>query len=222
MKVAIIGGTGVYDPALLRDVGTLDVQTRYGMVRITKGSYVGHDVFFLPRHGEAHSVPPHRINFRANIMSLRNRGRILSTAVGSLNKDTETGDLVVVDRYRLHEVQNLTFLFGKTVAEYGHTDPTPDPRKRAQSGKSLDDPNALIKPPGRGPRFGDRQRAKNATWRRCGESTPEVPCRRHLLCQATVTNWAAGISHCPTHEGVLDVVAAMWKTYGRYTHVIAG
>jgi len=227
MKVAIIGGTGVYDPALLRDVGTLDVQTRYGMVRITKGSYVGHDVFFLPRHGEAHSVPPHRINFRANIMSLKELEVecILSTsAVGSLNKDMKPGDLVVVDQFiDFTKSRTSTFFDGEDgrVVHTDFTDPyCPDLRKRVlSSGKSLDISmhSKACYVCTEGPRF--ETPAEIRMFQYIGgdvvgmTNVPEVTLAREAgICYATVatvTNWAAGISSTRlTHEGVLDVVAA--------------
>ena len=86
MEYAIIGGTGVYDPKLLSDVGSREVETPYGRIVVETGTYQGVEVAFLPRHGKDHSVPPHKINYRANIWGLKALGvkRILATAaVGS-------------------------------------------------------------------------------------------------------------------------------------------
>jgi 5'-methylthioadenosine phosphorylase len=236
MKVAIIGGTGVYDPALLKDVLTLDVQTRYGSVRVTTGSYMGHDVLFLPRHGEGHSVPPHRINYRANIMSLKQLGVecILSTsAVGSLNKDMKPGDLAVVDQFiDFTKFRASTFFDGEDgrVVHTDHTEPyCPDLRKRIlNSAKSLDiamHPKACYVCT-EGPRF--ETPAEIRMFQYIGgdvvgmTNVPEATLAREAgICYATVatvTNWAAGISPTRlTHEEVLEVVAANVESIRRVT-----
>ncbi|ACX52098.1 methylthioadenosine phosphorylase [Ammonifex degensii KC4] len=100
--IAVIGGTGVYDPHLLEDPREEKVVTSYGEVRVFCGKWRGKEVAFLPRHGTAHSVPPHRINYRANIAGLKKLGVrfILATAaVGSLNPQLKPGEFVVVDQF---------------------------------------------------------------------------------------------------------------------------
>ena len=76
ISLAVIGGTGVYKLAQLDDVQTHEVQTRFGSpsgpVRV--GTLLGHRVAFLARHGEGHSLPPHRINYRANLAALQQIG----------------------------------------------------------------------------------------------------------------------------------------------------
>ncbi|MDD3894286.1 MAG: hypothetical protein PHU36_04620 [Syntrophomonadaceae bacterium] len=67
METAIIGGTGVYDPDLLDDTREIAVDTVYGQVKVLTGFYQGIEVAFIPRHGSDHGVPPHLINYRANI-----------------------------------------------------------------------------------------------------------------------------------------------------------
>jgi cold shock CspA family protein len=84
IALAVIGGTGVYKLAQLDDVETRQVDTRYGSpsgpVRI--GTLLGHRVAFLARHGEGHSLPPHKINYRANLAALQQVG---ATRVLALN-----------------------------------------------------------------------------------------------------------------------------------------
>ncbi|MEB1530421.1 S-methyl-5'-thioinosine phosphorylase [Xanthomonas campestris pv. campestris] len=84
IALAVIGGTGVYKLAQLDDVETREVDTRYGSpsgpVRI--GTLLGHRVAFLARHGEGHSLPPHKINYRANLAALQQIG---ATRVLALN-----------------------------------------------------------------------------------------------------------------------------------------
>jgi len=103
-SIGIIGGTGVYDPELFSDVREIKVYTPYGspsdMVQV--GDYDGVGVAFLPRHGKEHTIPPHGINYRANIWALRELGvkSILApAAVGSLQEDYSPGDLVFVDQF---------------------------------------------------------------------------------------------------------------------------
>ena len=100
MRYGIIGGTGVYQPGDLPGATIERVHTPYGDVEVTVGTYEGKEVAFLPRHGKGHSVPPHRVNYRANIWALKELGvtTVLATAaVGSLNRLFRPGDLVVID-----------------------------------------------------------------------------------------------------------------------------
>ncbi|WP_448477590.1 S-methyl-5'-thioinosine phosphorylase [Pseudoxanthomonas mexicana] len=84
IALAVIGGTGVYRLADLQDVETRVLDTRFGApsgpVRI--GTLEGRRVAFLARHGEGHSVPPHRVNYRANLQVLKDIG---ATRVLALN-----------------------------------------------------------------------------------------------------------------------------------------
>ena len=76
IALAVIGGTGVYRLADLQDVETRVLDTRFGApsgpVRI--GTLEGRRVAFLARHGEGHSVPPHQVNYRANLQVLKDIG----------------------------------------------------------------------------------------------------------------------------------------------------
>jgi 5'-methylthioadenosine phosphorylase len=103
-RVGIIGGTGVYDPAMFKNVETVKMTTPYGMPSgaIEVGELAGVPVAFLPRHGKGHIIPPHRVNYRANIWALKELGveRIISPcACGSLNETYKPRDLVIVDQY---------------------------------------------------------------------------------------------------------------------------
>ncbi len=103
-EIGIIGGTGVYNSGLLEEPNIIEVKTPYGRPsdRITLGLYEGRRVAILPRHGSDHTIPPHKINFKANIYALKGLGikRVLATAaVGSLNKDFKAGDVVIPDQF---------------------------------------------------------------------------------------------------------------------------
>ena len=70
VKIAVIGGSGVYDPDMLENVRQEKVETPYGEVELQVGIYAGKEVAFLARHGSKHSIAPHKINYRANIYAL--------------------------------------------------------------------------------------------------------------------------------------------------------
>jgi len=95
--IGIIGGTGL--KALLRDAEQIRTGTPYGLPpSISVGEINGKSVAFLPRHGAHHSIPPHMVNYRANIYALHELGveQIVATnAVGAINLDFKPGDLVV-------------------------------------------------------------------------------------------------------------------------------
>lgn len=102
VQVAIIGGTGVYVPGMLEEVYREVISTSYGKVPMHIGKCQDKEVAFLNRHGEGHSVPPHLVNYRANISALKTLGvkYILATAaVGSLNPLMKPGDFVFIDQF---------------------------------------------------------------------------------------------------------------------------
>lgn len=102
MKIAIIGGTGLYDPNLFHEPGEELVSTPYGKVKVKYGDFGGKRVAFLSRHGEGANVPPHRVNYRGNIHALKKLGIknvIATAAVGSLSKDFTPGTIILVDQF---------------------------------------------------------------------------------------------------------------------------
>ncbi len=110
--VAIIGGTGL--EALLKDAEQIRVGTPYGLPPpISLGQVNGKPVAFLPRHGIHHSVPPHKVNYRANVFALYKIGvkQVVATnAVGAIKSDFEPGDLVVPhDLVDFTKLRQLTF-----------------------------------------------------------------------------------------------------------------
>lgn len=100
-EIAIIGGTGVYDPHMLSQIRLLEIETPFGAVECKIGDYAGKTVVFIARHGSLHSIAPHKINYRANIWALKKLGIqtiISTTAVGSLNDRFKPGDFVFPDQ----------------------------------------------------------------------------------------------------------------------------
>ena len=103
-EIGIIGGTGLYDPKLLKNIEEVTLQTPYGAPSdsITIGDLCGKRVAFLPRHGKKHTIRPTAVNSRANIFALKKLGvqRILApSAVGSLKEEFKPGDIVFIDQF---------------------------------------------------------------------------------------------------------------------------
>ena len=99
--VAVIGGTGFY--SFVKDAEEVSVVTPYGdpSAPVAVGTVAGRRVAFLPRHGRHHELPPHAINYRANLWALRSLGvrQVLGPcAVGGLSSEVAPGDLVVPDQ----------------------------------------------------------------------------------------------------------------------------
>jgi len=100
--LAIIGGTGLDALADLQDARTQAVDTSYGapVPVVHRGGLAGHDVLFLARHGDTHGIPPHRINYRANIRALQSMGAtevIAVAAVGGI-RGHPPGSLALPDQ----------------------------------------------------------------------------------------------------------------------------
>ncbi|MBS3815755.1 MAG: S-methyl-5'-thioadenosine phosphorylase [Hadesarchaea archaeon] len=129
-EIAIIGGSGVYSLDLIKTPEKTRVETPYGeSPEIIVGEVDDRKIAFIPRHGEGHGTPPHLINYRANLWSLKDLGveRVLATtAVGSLNPEVEPGDFVLLDQFVDFTKQRpLTFYEGgdEEVVHVDITDP---------------------------------------------------------------------------------------------------
>lgn len=111
-SVAIIGGTGLTSLQGLEITSREIVQTPFGEPSgiLVLGKYCGHEVLFLPRHGPGHTIPPHCVNYRANIWALKEVGVInviAVNAVGGIRQDMEPGTLVIPD-------QIIDYTWGRT------------------------------------------------------------------------------------------------------------
>ena len=103
-KIGIIGGSGLDDPKLMTDSQEIEVETEYGKPSspLTTGKIEGVDVVLIARHGRKHEIPPTRVNYRANITALKEQGCthiIATTACGSLRKDINRGDFIILDQF---------------------------------------------------------------------------------------------------------------------------
>ena len=103
-KLAIIGGSGLYDVEEFKDRELIRLETPWGSPsdEILKIRFNNKEVYFLPRHGRGHSISPSNINFRANIDALKQLGvtDIVSvSAVGSLKENLHPGKFVIIDQF---------------------------------------------------------------------------------------------------------------------------
>jgi 5'-methylthioinosine phosphorylase len=125
--LAIIGGTG------LTKLDTLDITSReivhtpYGDPSgpISHGELHGKKVLFLPRHGYGHTIPPHKINYRANIWALKEAGaqKVLAVAaVGGITKDMPAGALVVPDQIIDYTYSRIMTYFEEGLQSVVHID----------------------------------------------------------------------------------------------------
>jgi 5'-methylthioadenosine phosphorylase len=102
--LGVIGGSGLYEMEHLTGVEEIAMTTPFGAPSdtIIAGAVGDTRLLFLPRHGRGHRYPPHRINYRANMIALKMAGaeQILSvSAVGSMREDIHPGEMVVVDQF---------------------------------------------------------------------------------------------------------------------------
>ncbi|MDD4237716.1 MAG: S-methyl-5'-thioadenosine phosphorylase [Desulfotomaculaceae bacterium] len=225
VKIAVIGGTGVYDPNIMTNIKDETVVTPYGEVQLKIGNYLGKPVAFMNRHHEDHSVPPHLINYRANIAALKKLGvkNILATgAVGSLNPAMQPGHFIFVDQFIDFTKSRQQTFFDGGMAGVVHVDMTqpycPELREvLSHAARSLGFTShaAGTYVSCEGPRF--ETAAEIKMYRLLGgdlvgmTSVPEAPLARESeMCYATiamVTNYAAGISPTRlTHQEVIDVM----------------
>jgi 5'-methylthioadenosine phosphorylase len=129
VQLAVIGGTGIYDTNLFIEERTIKPQTPYGNTsdHIMIGRFGEKKIAFLPRHGKGHKLPPHMINYRANIWALRELGvkRIIApSAVGSLDYDYKPGDILLPDQFiDFTKKRAYTFYDGPQVCHISMADP---------------------------------------------------------------------------------------------------
>lgn len=219
IALAVIGGTGVYKLANLQDVDTREVDTRFGKpsgpIRI--GTLLGQRVAFLARHGEGHSVPPHLINYRANLAGLKDIGatRVLAlNTVGGIGDDFGPRVLACPDQlidYTWGRISTISEEPGSEVLHVDFGDPYTTMLRHKViaaarvTGVSLVGHGCYAAT--QGPRL--ETKAEIARLRRDGcdlvgmTGMPEAALARELgldyACLAIVANWAAG---CGTGEEI--------------------
>jgi 5'-methylthioadenosine phosphorylase len=126
--LAVLGGSGLYDLPGLASLEELRVETPYGAPSdvIVRGRLGDTTLLFLPRHGRGHRIPPHGINFRANVCALKKLGatHLLSvSAVGSMKENIAPSDFVVVDQYIDLTKRRVSTFFDEIVAHVAFAHP---------------------------------------------------------------------------------------------------
>ena len=125
--IGIIGGSGVEEISELADsIEKRTVDTEYGSVEVSLLSIEDKTVAFLPRHSAGHTCPPHKINFKANIMALKEIGvtQIMATnAVGSLDLDIGPGSIVLPDDFLDFTVNRDRTFYDNEVIHIDMTEP---------------------------------------------------------------------------------------------------
>lgn len=209
MEKAIIGGTGVYNVSSKSCSKTIN--TKYGDAYVDIVEIDGQEIVFLARHGKGHSVPPHMINYRANMKALQLLGVkyvYATAAVGSCNEKFVPGDIVIVNDFLdFTKARPMTFYEG---GEEGviHTDMSEPycPNLIKEFYNVAEEMAVDIKGEGvyvctEGPRF--ETRAEIQMYRNMGgdivgmTNVPEVVLAKELgMCYAAVgiiTNWCTGV-----------------------------
>lgn len=237
-EIGIFGGSGFY--RFLDEVEEVEVETPYGPPSAPPaiGELGGRRVAFIPRHGHRHELPPHRINYRANVYALRELGvrRILApAAVGALRPDLELGELVLVDQFVDRTSGRAdTFYDGgdEPVTHVSSADPfCPDLRRLVldaarELGVPARDGGTVVVV--QGPRFSTR--AESAWFQAAGWDVvnmtlyPEAHLARELeLCYAAialVTDYDVGVreGHAPVTSG--EAIAVFERNVARLREVL--
>ena len=126
-KIAIIGGTGLTSINGFEVTGREIVQTPFGEPSgpLVQGILSGNKVYFLPRHGGGHTIPPHKINYRANIWALKEAGVeqvIAVNAVGGIRDDMQPGVLIIPDQIIDYTVSRINTFFDEGLKQVVHID----------------------------------------------------------------------------------------------------
>jgi len=221
-KYAVIAGTGVAEHFSLGD--QILVETGYGKVGVYASRSGGFLV--LPRHGPGHSVPPHRINYRANIEALRKAGAskvIATSAVGSMNRAFGVGRLGLVGQFLDFTKSRPSTFFDDEVRHTDMTEPYSAEVNAAVAASAkklgLRLHEGLVYVCADGPRF--ETAAEIKMFRRLGgdvvgmTGVPEVVLAKEAGLEYSsvviATNWAAGMQEAVSHKEVLRVM----KSAGR-------
>ncbi|HBE79807.1 MAG TPA: S-methyl-5'-thioadenosine phosphorylase [Firmicutes bacterium] len=228
-NIGIFGGSGFY--SLLDNVEEIAVDTPYGAPsdRIAIAEIAGKKVAFLPRHGKNHQLPPHLINYRANLWAMKSLGvqQIIGPcAAGSLQEHVKPGDFVIVDQF-VNRTWGRTdsFVEGPNVAHLSAAEPYCGRLRKiaAANAKKIGVPThdqgtvVVIQ----GPRFSTKAESKEFSrngWEVINMTQyPEGILAKELgICYvniALITDYDAGLEGNPdikpvTHEEVLKVFSS--------------
>ncbi len=230
MEKAIIGGTGVYD---IGESVYEEIRTVYGTAPLSIVRINGEEIAFMTRHGKDHSVPPHLINYRANIKALDTLGvkYIYATcAVGSCNENFAPGDVVLLkDFIDFTKTRPTTFYEGsnKEVVHVAMDEPY-CPNLRRNFSDTAKKTGLKVKGEAvyictEGPRFETANEIK--MYKALGgdvvgmTNVPEVVLAKEMgMCYQAVgiiTNWCTGIEGGVTDHDIIGVMKGNRKLVTR-------
>lgn len=136
-KIGIIAGTGFYDLPGLDSATQTELKTNFGSALVTSGRWEGVEIAFLTRHGVKHSVPPHRVNYRANIKAMKDlevSAIVAINVVGGIDPALKPGDISLIDDFvDFTSGRESTFFDGTGSEGVQHIDMTNVYDKKLQS-----------------------------------------------------------------------------------------
>lgn len=234
-SLALIGGSGMTCLPGLEAQRTVYVDTPFdtNAVHVTHGRFCGQDLAFLARHGPQHRIPPHKINYRANLWGLKQVGvkRVVAVAaVGGIHADMKPGRIVFPDQIIDYTHGRCNTYFEDDLEAVTHVDFT-RPYSAAMQASLIEAANEAglaFSPNGtygctQGPRLETAAEIKRMQRDGCDivgmTGMPEAVLARELgleyACCAVVVNWAAGKAEAEItmedirhhmHKGMQDVI----------------
>lgn len=236
-EIGIIGGSGFYEFAD-GDVEEIKVETPYGPPsdKVTLMTVAGRQVAFLPRHGRSHSLPPHKVPYKANLWALHSLGvtRVLApSAVGSLQAHIAPGDFVLTDQFVDRTTGRADTFYDGPIATHVSSAEAYCPQMRALALDAARQSGVTVHPAGtsvviQGPRFSSK--AESHWFTRMGWDVvtmtqyPEVILARELaLCYVTislVTDYDAGLVSDTAAVSVHDVLHVLSQNTANVKRVL--
>jgi len=202
-KIAIIGGTGLTSLVGVEINESREMDTPYGnpSSALTFGRFGEKEIVFLPRHGDPHIIPPHKINYRANIHALKENGVeniIAVNAVGGITSEMRPGRIVIPEQIIDYTYGREHTFFEDNLDEVTHIDFT-NPYS-ADLGKHLTTASLMSYAATQGPRLETAAEVNKLEKDGCDivgmTGMPEAALARELninyACLSLVVNWAAG------------------------------
>lgn len=222
ISIGVFGGSGFYKFG--ENVEEVIVETPYGRPssKVFVATISGKKVAFLPRHGVDHRLPPHEINYRANVFAMKKLGVkfvVGPCAVGSVQLDVKPGDIMFCDQFVNKAFgRKDTFYDGPIVTHMPCADPY-CPNLRELAFKAADEVGVKYHKTGtvvitNGPRFETRAEASGfgaSGWHVVNMTQyPEVILARELeMCYlniSIVTNYSGDVAHQASRTEAQDVV----------------
>ena len=235
-EIGVFGGSGFY--SLLDDVREVKVDTPYGPPSDSffLAAVAGRSVAFLPRHGRRHTIPPHRVNFRANVWAMRSLGVkavISPCAAGSLQLDVRPGDFVVADQFVDRTTGRADTFFDGPIVSHVSSAEIYDPTLRAIAIAVIREHDIPVHERGtvvviQGPRFSTRSESKwfsDAGWEVINMTQyPEAYLCRELgmavVNISLITDYDAGVFEGTEAVNATDVLAVFEQNAARIQKVV--